>query len=77
MTRQHANDHIYEEVYSQKDSKNANVRINDAFSNAADASKSVDSFWSSFHRGLKKLEQYIGKWKLAWTVVVSSFTKHL
>jgi len=58
MTRQHANDHICEEVHSQKDSKNANVRINDAFSNA-DASKSVDSFWSSFHRGLKNLEQYI------------------
>ena len=56
MPRQHKNDQICEEVHSQKDSKNANVRINDAFSNA-DASKSVDSFWNSFHRGLKNLKQ--------------------
>jgi len=49
MPRQHASDQICEEFLSRKDSKNANVRISDAFSDA-DASKSVDSFWNSFHR---------------------------
>ena len=58
MPRQHANDQICEELHSQKDSKNANVRINDTFSDA-DSSKSVNSFWNSFHRGLKNLKQYI------------------
>jgi hypothetical protein len=60
MPRQHANDQICEEVRSQKDSKNPNVRINDTFTDA-DESKSEDSFWNSFHRELN-LQQYIWKW---------------
>jgi hypothetical protein len=57
MPRQHADDQICEEVRSQKDSKNPNIRINDTFTDA-DGWISENSFWNSFNRELN-LQQYI------------------